>query len=558
MSRFLFGARIYAIASFYFCGVPFLRVEKKASGAYLRMLESYRDADGKSRHRILYSLGKLSDYTPEQLLRIGIKFFELGGGEVKNLLSGSVEELGRYNYGYQQVFGKALAHYGLADVLRRIERKSRLQFSLYDAVLLMLLERLADPCSKRASFFHQQDYLNLPPVALHQLYRALDKLAAHSKLIQQQIFQSGRDLFNQKLDVVFYDVTTFYFESEVVADGALRQMGFGKDGKIGHTQILFCMMIDRDKNPIGYRIFKGDTYEGHTFEKALEDLKQEYQIDKVVVVADRGMLSKNNLQLTVEKGYEFIIGERLKTLPKALQRQLLNLENYTGEWVYKEGEDDPVLIRYTTLVHEGKTIIGTYSEKRARKDKAERDKRLETAKKLLANPSLLKKKASRFFLQSDGGEAYHLAEEKITAAAAYDGFLAISTNNAQLSSVAVLEQYKQLYKIEHSFRSFKSHLETRPMFHWTDTRIEGHICLCYMAFAMLNYVLQKANKKAGSTRLTEGSLRRTLDKMQLSLISHNGEKVYLRSAPCPEEGLVQNAMGVAALAPLIALQELQL
>jgi transposase len=73
-------------------------------------------------------------------------------------------------------------------------------------------------------------------------------------------------------------VTTFYFESEVEKEGELRQMGFGKDGKIGNTQILFCMMIDRDKNPIGYRIFKGDTYEGHTFEKALEDLKNEYQI----------------------------------------------------------------------------------------------------------------------------------------------------------------------------------------------------------------------------------------------------------------------------------------
>ena len=144
-------------------------------------------------------------------------------------------------------------------------------------------------------------------------------------IIQQQIFTTGRNLFNQKLDVVFYDVTTFYFESEVEKEGELRQMGFGKDGKIGNTQILFCMMIDRDKNPIGYRIFKGDTYEGHTFEKALEDLTKQYQIDKIIVVADRGMLSKNNLQITTDKGYEFIIGERLKTLPKAIQNPLLDL-----------------------------------------------------------------------------------------------------------------------------------------------------------------------------------------------------------------------------------------
>ena len=102
-------------------------------------------------------------------------------------------------------------------------------------------------------------------------------------------------------------------------------MDFGKDGKIGNTQILFCMMIDRDKNPIGYRIFKGDTYEGHTFKKALDDLKTQFQIDKIIVVADRGMLSKNNLQITTGKGYEFIIGERLKSLPKAIRASLPDL-----------------------------------------------------------------------------------------------------------------------------------------------------------------------------------------------------------------------------------------
>ncbi len=281
--------------------MPFLRAEKKSSGTYLRILESYRNAAGQSTHRILYSLGKLEDYTPEQLRAIGIKLFELGGGEVKALLQGDLEEIGRYNYGYQQVYGKALQHYGLQDVFRRKEKKSKLQFNLYDSIFLMLLERLAEPCSKRNSFFNQHEYVNLPGVALHHLYRALDKLAANNLLIQQQIFATGRDLFNQKLDVVFYDVTTFYFESEVEKEGELRQMGFGKDGKIGNTQILFCMMIDRDKNPIGYRIFKGDTYEGHTFEKALEDLKNQYQIDKIIVVADRGMLSKNNLQITTDK-----------------------------------------------------------------------------------------------------------------------------------------------------------------------------------------------------------------------------------------------------------------
>lgn len=530
--------------------MPFLRAEKKASGTYLRILESYRNEAGQSTHRILFSLGKVEDYTPEQLRSIGIKLFELGGGEVKALLPGELEEIGRYNYGYQQIYGKALQHYGLHDIFRRIEKKSKLQFSLYDSVFLMLLERLQDPCSKLGNFVHQHEYLQLPSVALHHLYRALDKLAANNRLIQQQIFSTGRDLFNQRLDVVFYDVTTFYFESEVEKDGELRQMGFGKDGKTGNTQILFCMMIDRDKNPIGYRIFKGDTYEGHTFKKALEDLKNEYQIDKIIVVADRGMLSKNNLQITTDKGYEFIIGERLKSLPKAVQRPLLHLANYKHEWVYNDNANEPVTIKYTTLVYDGKTIIATYSANRAKKDKQDREDKLSTAKKLLDNPALLKKKPARFYLKSDGKEAYTLDEDKIEQSKKYDGFLAISTNNATLGTTEVLEQYKQLYKIEHSFRTFKSHLETRPMFHWTDTRIEGHICLCYIAFALQNHVLQKVNKLKHT--LSEKSLRETLDKMQVSLLQHNTEQVYLRSAPGQHEALLQQQMGVKPLPPIIA------
>jgi len=530
--------------------MPFLRIEKKPSGTYLRILESFRKPDGQSSHRILHSLGKVDDYTPEQLRAMGIKLFELGGGEVKSLLQGELLELGRYNYGYQQIYGQALLHYGLHNVFDRLARKSKLQFDLKAAIFLMLIDRLQDPCSKLSTYDHQQEYLHLPPVALHHLYRALDKLADHHLIIQKQIFTTGRDLFNQKLDVVFYDVTTFYFESEVEQEGSLRQMGFGKDGKIGNTQILFCMMIDRDKNPIGYRIFKGNTYEGHTFEKALEDLKKEYQIEKVIVVADRGMLSKHNIEITEQNGFEFILGERLKTLPKQIKNELLDLSKYKATWAYKDSTGEEILVRYHEIHQEGKKIIATYSTKRAHKDKQDREDKIALGKKLLTNPALITKKPARFFLTTDAPNTYKLNEEKIIAAEKYDGFLAISTNNETLTTTTVLDQYKQLYKIEHSFRTFKSQLETRPMFHWTDKRIEGHICLCYIAFALQNYVPQKANK--GKVIFTENSLRHTLNKMQVSLLKHNTTEVYLRSAPTENEASLQQKMGLKQLLPIIS------
>jgi len=536
--------------------MPFLRVEKKSSGTYLRILESYRDPSGKSTHRILYSLGKVEDYTPEQLRRIGIRLYELGGGEIKVLLQGSVEELARYNYGYAQVFGRAMEYYGLVNVISRIQRSSRVQFDLYNATLLMLIERLHDPGSKRNNWYNQKEYLGIEATELHYLYRTLDKLADNNKLIQRQIFQTGRDLFNQQLDVVFYDVTTLYFESEVELEGTLRQKGFSKDGKVGNTQILFCMLIDKDKSPIGYRIFKGDTFEGHTFEKALEDLKQEYQIDKIVVVADRGMLSRNNIKLVEENGYEFIIGEKIKSLPRALQKLLLDKSNYKHEWVYTDNDDEQITIQYTTQSHEGRTIISTYSQKRAKKDKQDREQKLETAKILLKNPSLIKKKASRYYLTPTGKQTYEINDKKAKADEAYDGILAIATNTSTIPFTIILEQYKQLYKIEHTFRTFKSHLEMRPMFHWTDKRIEGHICLCYIAYTLLNYVQQKLH--AAGNPISEKSLRNILDHMQVSLVQHNQDQIYLRAKPIDEQAILQQKLGLKPLPPLFPINQLNI
>lgn len=525
--------------------MAFLRIENKKSGSYIRIVESYRNSQGKTTQRTLYSLGKVEDYDPEDLQRIGCRLFELGGGDLKALMGIVTSEKARYNYGYFQLYSKILKHYGLDIILSRIQKKHKLGFDLTNSVLLMLIERLHDPCSKRSNYFNQTEYLGIESLELQHLYRSLNKLSDYNKLIQKQIYKTGRNLFNQSLDLVFYDVTTLYFDSEDEKEGELRQNGFGKDGKIGKTQILFCMLIDRNKQPIGYQIFEGDKYEGHTFAHALDTLKKEYLIDKVIVVADRGMINDKNLELTIENNYEFIMGERLRNLSQPIQDYLLDQKNYVSEWCYFDNQNKEVKIRYCTLEYQNRTIIGTYSEKRAKKDQYEREHKLQVAQKLLTQPSQLKKKAAYYFLQKQGKDKYVLNEEKIKRDEKFDGFLAVATNNIQLKETEVLEQYKQLYKIEHTFRTFKSHLEMRPMYHWNDQRIKGHICMCYIAFTLLNYTLlalEKANLK-----LSENQLRKTLDSMQVSLVEQDGKQIYIRSAQKPWEKELQQAIGLKQL-----------
>ena len=524
-----------------YCTMAFVKVDKKASGNYIRIAESYRDETGRPKHRTLYQLGRVEDYTPEMLQRIGARLYELGGGDLRALIGENIEELGRYNYGFYQIYSKLYCGYGLDRVMGQIVRRKKLSYDLSNVVLLMLLERLNDPGSKRNNHENQVEYLGLQPIALHHLYRSLDHLADNHLRIQDCIYQSGRDLFNQKLDVVFFDVTTFYFDSDKEIKGQLGQKGFSKDGKIGKTQILFGLLIDKDKQPIGYELYKGDHFEGHSFTDALDRLKTRYQIDKIIIVADRGMLNADNLAATEEKGYEFIVGEKLKQLPKAVREPLLDLESYQQEWVMKESKDEQIRIRYRTLKHEGRTIIATYSEKRAKKDAREREKKLEKAEELLRNPAKLQAKARRHFITTQSGKP-QLNQARIKESQRYDGILAISTSAKNLPIDQVLDHYRNLYKIEHSFRSFKSHLETRPMFHWTDKRIEGHMCLCYIAYALLSQLQLRLQKR--NHPLSENKIRKLIAKMQLSHIKNGQREFYLRAKLCDQSRAFLNKIGI--------------
>lgn len=533
--------------------MAFVRIEKKKSGDYIRIVSSIRK-NGKHTHQTLYSLGKVQDYTPEQLSRIADRLKQASGVGLPELISIQVqqlEELGRYNYGFYLVYNRIFIYYDLPRIFDRIGKKHKLSYKLSNAVLLMLVERLHDPVSKLGNYLNQQDYLGIQSVKLHHLYRSLDYLADNQKYLQQHIFQTNRNIFNQSIDVVFYDVTTFYFESEFEHQDALRQKGFSKDGKIGSTQVVFGLLIDKEKNPVGYQLYKGDTYEGHTFINQVERLKKEYQIDRLILVADRGMLSKASREVVRENGYEFILGERLKSLPKTVKEKMLDLSAYELEWI--SSAEEPVVVRYKVFKHQGRTIIVTYSQKRAEKDKKERDEKIVRAEQLIKHPSQLKNKARRFYLKQDGQDHYLLDTEKINNAAKYDGFLAITTNATNIDPGQVLDHYHHLFQIEHSFRTFKSYLETRPMFHWTDKRIEGHICLCYLAYVLLNHLLQRLKKY----KITETQIRKTLSKMQVSLLKQLHEQYYLRSKQSDEEKIILNSLAINPLANLIPSKRIQ-
>ena len=505
--------------------MAFLRREIKKSGTYLSICESYRDLDGRVQRRVLRKLGNAADYSREALERIGRQLIELAKGPIGE--PDNIVELSRHNYGYPLVLHQLLRLYDLDVIMRRFTRSHKLSFSLLQNLLLMLCDRFNDPLSKLGSYNLQKEYTGLgDSIELQHIYRTLDYLAVNNGAIQTHIYNRNRTLFNYELDVVFYDVTTFYFDSEVQQEGALRQLGFGKDGKVGKTQILFSLLIDKNKIPIGFQIFRGDQYEGHTFKKAVEKLKTQYNIKRIIVVADSGMLNADNIELFDEGGaaqsMEYIVGDRIKNLGEPAIAHLTNIKNYTTV-IIKDEEGNNIPLQYSTYLYKGRTIICTYSEKRATKDKAEREEKIGKAEKMLKQPSNIEKKAKRYFIKNTAEKKYEIDHEKIKQQTRFDGFKAIATNIKDVTPAIALEKYKDLYKIEQSFRSFKSYFETRPMFHWTDKRIEGHIVLCYISFCLLTFLQNKCG-------YSEQTIRRILSKMELSKIALDGQLVWLRSA----------------------------
>ena len=513
--------------------MAFLRKEIKKSGTYLSICESYRDKAGQVQRRVLRHLGNANDYTDQSLERIGRQLIEISKGPTPE--PENIQELSRYNYGFPIVICQLVRLYDLDALVNRLGRKHKLSFSLFENLLLMLCDRFNDPLSKLGSYNLQNEYTGLGrTVELHHIYRTLDYLATNNDIIQTHIYNRNRNLFNYELDVVFYDVTTFYFDSEVQKEGALRQLGFGKDGKIGKTQILFSLLIDKNKVPIGFQIFKGDQYEGHTFERAIDKLKAKYNIKRIIVVADSGMLNTDNIALFdkggTAEGFEYIVGDRLKSMSETAMQYLTNIKNYTTVTI-KDREGRDIALQYCIYKYRDRTVISTWSESRAKKDKAEREEKIAKALKMLKQPSNIEKKAKRYFLKNTVKNKYELDLEKIEQQVRFDGFKAIATNAKDVTPQMALEKYKDLYKIEQSFRSFKSYFETRPMFHWTDTRIEGHIVLCYVSFCLLNFLQNKCG-------YSEKVIRRLLSKMELSKIVQDGEVLWLRSASSTEAELL--------------------
>lgn len=334
----------------------------------------------------------------------------------------------------------------------------------------LVLSRLSFPSSKRATVEYLKDYYGFE-VDINKIYRYLDEIYNKYKSdIQRISVNHTRQILGGVIGVVFYDVTTLYFDSDNEDD--FRKNGFSKDGKHQNPQIVLGLLVSKDGYPLSYQIFEGSKFEGHTMMPIINDFEKEYDIKKAVVVADAGLMSKQNIEELEQHNYQYIIGAKIKNESEKIKDWVLSQKINDGEFVELKKDNEKRL------------IIG-YSDKRAKKDYQNRKKGLARLEKLYKTGKLTKasinKRGYNKYLKIDGRVQIQIDHELFEQDSKWDGLKGYLTNT-NLNAKEVYSNYSNLWKIENAFRITKNKIEIRPMFHFTQKRIEAHICICFVAY----------------------------------------------------------------------------
>ncbi len=427
----------------------YIQVVDKSSGRY-RVVKSFGSASTKTEEGVL-------SYKAEAWIRNQTGLTEFDFSNVDSIFEEFIDSISSMKkVGYDLLLGRIFDEIGFNQIKDALFRD-------------LVIARIAFPKSKLKT----KDYLYRFKQVHYdedQIYRYLDKLHDKQKELAQQIsYEHTRKILNQDISVVFYDVTTLYFEID--QEDELRKTGFSKEGKHQNPQIVLGLLVSKYGYPLAYETFEGNKFEGHTMLPVVDAFKVKYNLDKLIIIADSGLLSRANIDELQDKGYEFILGARIKNETQAVKDKILALELNHGE---------SAVIKKGVL-----KLITTYSDDRAKKDRYNREKGLRRLEKQIRKGKLTKSNINNRgynkFLKLEGEITVAIDTEKLQQDARWDGLKGY-LSNTKLPKDQIIENYQHLWQIEYAFRIAKNDLKIRPIYHRLQKRIEAHICISFVAY----------------------------------------------------------------------------
>lgn len=403
----------------------------------------------------------------------------------------------------------------------------------------LVIARVMAPASKRGSAAELEQHYGRS-YTLDSLYRLMDSLYERLDALKAIVLQATASLVGGAVQMMLFDVTTLYFESVHVDE--LRAFGYSKDQKYHCTQVVLALATNEDGLPIGYELFAGNTAEVKTLLACMQRWQASLKIDKVSFVADRALCSRANLAALEAAPWPYVVAMPLRRSLKAAEQAMV-LGTALAAPIEVEGE----LVWTREFEWAGRRLIVTYSSKRAHKDRSDRqaliqrlqaklgksqaariDKRTGEIKPPKANAAKLITNSGylRYVEQADDGGVFVLDEDKIDSDAAWDGLHAIVTNDRDTSAGELLARYRRLWVIEESFRTLKHSLAVRPIYHFKPERIQAHIGLCYLAFALTRHAQQRI--KLAQQAMSVERIRSALHGVQASILEHKRTRAKYR------------------------------
>lgn len=390
----------------------------------------------------------------------------------------------------------------------------------------LVLGRVCFPGSKLKTARYLSRYLGITfPVG--RIYRFMDKLEGELQAEVEEIsIKHTKSLFEGDISMVFYDVTTIYFETSEPDEW--RMAGFSKDGKHQNPQLLLGLLVSEGGYPLAYSLYEGNSYEGNTLIPVLEDFKKRLNLSNITVIADSGLLSKQNIVEIEKLAYSFIIGARLKNESSTLKDKIIALpktENLARE----------------LLRSDGKRLIVSWSQARAKKDAHNREKGLEKLRKACKSEKLTKAQINQRgynrFLALEGELKVIIDEQKVAEDAKWDGLKGYITNT-QLSEIEVIGKYNQLWSIEKAFRISKTDLKIRPVYHRLQRRIKAHVCISFCAYKLYKE-MERQLKLKGNTISIEQAIELLQGIMELEVtLPQTGEIIKRIMSTSKEQNIL--------------------
>jgi len=540
----------------------YFRRKTSAGRAYLQIVESRREG-ASVRQQVIATLGRIDELQEsgqlERLLRSGARFADKAI-VLDALDRGEAKVVAARRLGPALAFERLWDETGCRSVIERLAGARKHDFSLERAAFLTVLHRLFGGGSDRAADRWRQDYRidGVEGLELHHLYRAMAWLGEElpeteqdcatpfsprcvKDVLEENLFAHRRDLLTT-LDVVFMDTTSLYFEG--AGGETLGRRGFSKDHRPDLNQMILAVLIDGDGRPVCTEMWPGNTADVGSLIPAVDRLQRRFRINRVCVVADRGMISAETIAELEARGLLYVLGARERTDKIVRELVLDDPAPFVPFVLMKPGSEVDYEAKAVTLA--GRRYIVCRNLDQMKGDAADRGAIVAALERQLkkGDKTLVGNKGFRRFLAGPQGDGFSIDRAKVEEDAKFDGVFVLRTN-ASLSPLEAMLVYKQLWTVERAFRTTKSLFETRPIYHQLDETIRGHVACSFLALVLKKELEDRLAAAASGARASWPTVIADLDSLTETEVEQDGKRFLLRSAPRPAASLALSALGLA-------------